>query len=430
MQRIILHLDMNSYFASVEQQANPDLRGKPVGVVATMTPHGCILASSKEAKALGVKTGCRADEARFLCPGIHLLEVDPPKYRSTTERIFSIVRQYSDDIEPYSIDEAFINLTGFVDSFDEAVKVGKEIKQRIFTEVGEWLTNSMGIASTRWLAKFGSDTCTKGGIVILNAGNCRPYLMGRELTEAWGIGTQTARKLHALGICTLGELAEYSPYRLKRLLGIRGYELWAHLNAIEISPDHVADNANGVPKSIGHSHVVRKRTTDPRFARAVMMRLAERTGRRLRSLRMQALGIFSHVGFEDTPSVGGSVGLSEPVQSTEDIFRRAWRMIHTEKVDTPPNFFAMGVFSLQPITNQRSFFNFTHDATPELDDALDTINDRFGDETIMWGTLLGLDRYHAPDRIGFRKTVSWDIPSQKLMMKGSGTPHATIEPFE
>lgn len=421
---------MNSYFASVEQQANPTLRGKPVGVVATMTPQGCVLASSKEAKALGVKTGCRADEARFLCPSIHLLEVDPPKYRSTTERIFSIVRQYSDDIEPYSIDEAFINLTGFVQSFNEAVKVGKEIKQRIFTEVGEWLTNSMGIAHTRWLAKFGSDTCEKGGIVVLDRTNCRTYLTGHELTEAWGIGIRTARKLRALGIHTLSELADYPPHRLKQLFGIRGYELWAHLNGIEISPDHVADNANGVPKSIGHSHVVRKRTNDPRFARALMMRLAERTGRRLRSLRMQALGIFSHVGFEDNPSVGGSVGLPEPVQSTEDIFRRAWRMIQAEKVDAPPNFFAMGVFSLQPMTNQASLFNFKDHATPKLDDALDTINDRFGDETIMWGTLLGLDRYHAPDRIGFRKTVSWDIPSQKLMMKGLGTSTATLEPFE
>ncbi|KKW02381.1 MAG: polymerase IV protein [Parcubacteria group bacterium GW2011_GWA2_48_9] len=94
--RIIMHLDMNSYFASVEQQANPTLRGKPLGVVATMTPHGCILASSKEAKAVGIKTGCRADEAKFLYPDIILVEVDPSKYRSTTEKIFSIIRQYSD----------------------------------------------------------------------------------------------------------------------------------------------------------------------------------------------------------------------------------------------------------------------------------------------------------------------------------------------
>ncbi|MEK7518336.1 MAG: DNA polymerase IV, partial [Patescibacteria group bacterium] len=94
--RVILHLDMNSYFASVEQQANPFLRGKPVAVLATMTSQGCALASSKEAKAFGVKTGVRAEEARQRCPGITFVEVDPPKYRSTTKRIFSILTQYSE----------------------------------------------------------------------------------------------------------------------------------------------------------------------------------------------------------------------------------------------------------------------------------------------------------------------------------------------
>ncbi len=429
--RIILHLDMNSYFASVEQQANPALRGKPLGVVATMTPHGCILASSKEAKALGIKTGCRVDEARFIYPAIHLLEVDPPKYRSTTERIFSIISQYSDDIEPYSIDEAFLNLTGFVQSFDEAVHIGEEIKKRIFTEVGEWLTNSMGIASTRWLAKFGSDTCEKGGVVILSQKNLGAYLAGRELTEAWGIGERTARKLRALGIHTLDELAAYPAHQLKRLFGIRGYELWAHLNGIETSPDQVADNGRAIPKSIGHSHVVRKRSTEPQFARGVLMRLAERTGRRLRSFGMQAEGIFAHVGYENIPSCGGSMELGHPIQSSEEVFLQALKLVKAPHDAGAPNFFAIGVFHLQPVVQQLSLFEKVEkNLAPELDRALDSINDRFGEETIVWGTLFGLDHYHAPDRIGFRKTVSWDIPSQKLMMKGSPDADATFEPTE
>jgi nucleotidyltransferase/DNA polymerase involved in DNA repair len=114
-EKIIMHIDMNSYFASVEQQANPFLRGRPVGVCAYLSPGGCIIASSMEAKAKGVKTGFRVRDAKQLCPDIFLVENEPAKYRSTTEKIFNILDDYSDKIEHYSIDEAFLDLTGWAD---------------------------------------------------------------------------------------------------------------------------------------------------------------------------------------------------------------------------------------------------------------------------------------------------------------------------
>lgn len=161
MPRAILHIDMNSYFASVEQQANPLLRGKPVGVVATMTPNGCIIASSTEAKAKGIKTGFRVRDARAIDPNIILIPNDAAKYRTVTGGIMKILTSYTEDIELYSIDEAFLDLTGFVHSFNEAAKLSEEIRRRIMQEVGEWLKCSIGIAPTRWLAKFGSDVARK-----------------------------------------------------------------------------------------------------------------------------------------------------------------------------------------------------------------------------------------------------------------------------
>lgn len=419
MQRVILHLDMNSYFASVEQQANPFLRGKPVAVLATMTSHGCTLASSKEAKAFGVRTGVRAEEAKSLCPDITFVQVDPPKYRSTTKRIFSILRQYSEAIETYSIDEAFLDLTGFVPSLESGAQLGYEIKQRIRNEVGEWLTCSMGIGSTRWLAKFGGDTAPKGGLVILHRGNLTAYLKGRDLQQAWGIAEATASHLNKLGITTLDELQAASPVNLMESLGIRGYELWANVNAVELGG--LAQPRQ--PKSIGHSHVLRVRNRDPRFHKALIMRLCERAGRRLRDLGLEAQGVYAHVSLEltggrDLPAMnpvasqagalqaGGSKKVYHPIYTTRQLFQQVWAMLGDGVRSGTPSFYALGMFRLRPVSGQLSFLEKRKPAA--LAQAIDHINNRYGEETIVEGDLVRLDATYAPDRIGFRKTVGVD----------------------
>ncbi len=403
MQRVILHLDMNSYFASVEQQANPFLRGKPVAVLATMTSHGCALATSKEAKPFGVKTGVRAMEAKQLCPNIIFVPVDPPKYRSTTQRIFKILTEYSEAIEPYSIDEAFLDLTGLVPSLEAAAQLGYEIKQRITNEVGEWLTCSMGVASTRWLAKFGGDTAPKGGLVILHRDNLTAYLKGRALQEAWGIADATENRLNALGIRTLDELQAASPVNLMESLGIRGYELWANVNAVELGG--LAEKR--LPKSIGHSHVLRVRNRDPRFHKALVMRLCERAGRRLRDLGLEAQGVYAHVGLEPSGSLGGSKKVYQPVVTTRQLFRQVWAMLGEGVRLGTPSFYALGMFRLRSVSGQRSLFEKRKPIA--LARAIDRINNRYGEETLVEGELMRLATDVAPDRIGFRKTAGIDI---------------------
>jgi len=225
-----MHLDMNSYFASVEQQANPFLRGRPVGVCAYLSPGGCIIASSVEAKAKGVKTGFRVRDAKQLCPEIFLIENEPAKYRTVTENIFKILAEYTDTLEPYSIDEAFLDLTGWAeerivrikhpeiwksqkletgiqerevqkpilepfvinepaahswiphqvrddnnnearsgeeDDFYWAKVIASIIRERIKREVGEWMHCSIGISYTKFLAKFASDIAPKKGILVI-----------------------------------------------------------------------------------------------------------------------------------------------------------------------------------------------------------------------------------------------------------------------
>ncbi len=402
MQRVILHLDMNSYFASVEQQANPFLRGQPVAVLATMTSHGCALASSKEAKAYGVKTGVRAAEAQQLCPHIRFVPVDPPKYRSTTKRIFKILAEYSEAMEPYSIDEAFLNLTGLVPSLEVGAQRGYEIQQRIRDEVGEWLTCSMGVAPTRWLAKFGGDTAPKGKLVILHRKNLPAYLAGRDVQEAWGIAEATARHLNALGIRTLDELRAASPVNLMESLGIRGYELWANVNAVELGG--LAQER--LPKSIGHSHVLRVRNRDARFHKALVMRLCERAGRRMRNLGLEARGVYAQVSIDPGGSVGGSRKVFFPITTTHQLFQHVWDLVGSALRRGTPTFYALGVFRLQPVSGQQSLF--TKRPPAALARAIDWINNRYGEETIVQGELIQLGGDVAPDRIGFRKTVDGD----------------------
>ncbi len=411
--RVILHLDMNSYFASVEQQANPYLRGKPVGVVATMSPNGCVIASSVEAKAKGIKTGCRVREARQLDPNVILIPNDSAKYRSCTEGIMRILRRYTEEIEHYSIDEAFLDLTGFVYSYDEAASLATRIRADIQVEVGSWLRCSIGIAPTRWLAKFGGDVALKGGTLVVHPGNLTATLDPCRVTAAWGIASHLERRLNALGIYTLGELRHYPVVNLMQAFGIMGYQLWANLNGIELR----GVQWNAIPKSVGHSHVFAKRATSLDYPKAILAKLCEKAGRRLRQLELEAGGVWLSYGLATTVAAqfgraGGSTGqkLSTPIVDTRDIFRHCWRLL---TADLPsgvlPNFLAMGLFHLRPQSHQLALWPLTKNQdAPALATALDRLNDAYGDFTVTRGTFWGLDERDVPDRVGFRKTVLVD----------------------
>lgn len=403
MKRVILHLDVNSYFASVEQQANPFLRGKPVAVAAQVAPYGCIIASSREAKAKGIVTGMRVEEAQRIDPHVAIREVDPPKYRSTSERIFALLASYSEDLETYSIDEAFLNLTSVVPNPEAAVPLAVEIQQRIRDEVGEWLRCSIGVAPTRWLAKFGGDTAEKGTVKCITHANLANTVDPHELTDAWGIAHRMAARFHRVGMETLGDIRRSSPGRLMRFLGIPGIEWWANLNGVDLGKVESLPQ----PKSVGHSHVLRKRTNDERFHRAVLLKLCERTGRRLRQLTLRAHGIYlSADGLGG--GAGGAVRFPRPVAETRPLFAATDRILTRARGQILTSL-VVGTFDLVPEIDQATLW-----PEPEqeraLSRSLDEVNDRYGEHTVHWGSLFGLETDQAPDRIGFRKTVSWDIP--------------------
>ena len=216
---MLVHIDMNSYFASVEQQANPHLRGRPLGVCAYLHKNGCVIAASIEAKKLGVKVGMSMGEARAKCPEMAFVQNDPPKYRAVTSRVFSILHELTDKVEHYSIDEAFLDLTGWYRDEAEAAWALARAKLRIRREVGEWLGCSVGIAPNKFLAKLASDLEKPNGLVVLNERNLDETLAGLELEDAWGIGKRIRRRLNRLGIFTLLDLKRHPVGNLMRAFG-------------------------------------------------------------------------------------------------------------------------------------------------------------------------------------------------------------------
>lgn len=394
-----MHIDMNSYFASVEQQANPFLRGRSVGVCSYLSPGGCIIASSVEAKARGIKTGCRADKAKELDPDVVLVENEPAKYRSTTEKIFSILESYSGTIEPYSIDEAFIDLTGWVSDFEKAVCLAREIQFRIKDEVGEWLNCSIGVSWTKFLAKFAGDIASKKGVLIIDSNSkLVEILRDRPLCDAWGINVRTEARLNMLGIKDLLDLRNYRQDKIKHSLGRYGQYLWSNVNGIEIS--QVSEDSP-MPKSIGHSYCLPKKTTDKNYLGSILYKLCEKAGRRLRASGLEAEGM--HIGWSYVHDGGyfRSFKTKEKLFTTEEIFRQADQVLAGAKLIMPVRMLAISLNVLSSVTGQMSLFE-DNLAKKDLSRALDKINDKYGEYTVVRGQMFGTGDM-ARDRIGFRK---------------------------
>jgi len=406
MNPVILHIDMNSYFASVEQQANPFFRGKPLGVCAYLSDNGCIIASSMEAKKIGITTGTRVREAKKIYPKILLVENEPSKYRSVTERIFSILADYTNAIEPYSIDEAFLDLTGWTgrakkDALEDAYRIAVEIKNRITKEVGEWLKCSIGIAPTRWLAKFASDTAEKDSILILKKGGLEAAYKKSRLTDAWGINNKIAWRLNRLGIYTLNDLKQYPPANIFQAMGKPGYFLWAHVNGIEVG--EIKSGKKEAPKSIGHSYCLARQSSDLKYLRAVLMKLCEKTGRRLRKNALEARTISAYAGYVDGYSRHKSTQAPCGLFDTPSIFHEADNILFSDPPKNRARMLAVSVSGLLPINKQLSFFS-DKEKKRRLAVSLDNINDTFGEFSAIYGEMFGTTNA-AKDRVGFRKTL-------------------------
>ncbi len=400
--RIILHVDMNSYFASVEQQANPTLRGKPIGVCAYLHPGGCLIAASVEAKILGVKVGMTVEEARMICPKTIFVENDPAKYRAVTSRFFKILHELSDTIEHYSIDEAFVDLTGWVRDEAEACFLASRIKYRLKHEVGDWLRCSVGIAPTRFLAKFGSDLQKPDGLTMVNLLNLDQYLSFADLEDLCGIGRKIRQRLERVGIRTPLELKYFPLGNLMRVLGKNGYYWWNRLRAIECE---LLISSDTLPKSIGHSYCVPDRVNREGNVEAVLTKLVEKAGRRLRAYGLFAESLSVAVGFRDEyESQSEWKRFYQPTDDSFSLVRESSALLHRLWHSKPVRFLAVTLGKLSLPDGQMKFEGLPDPGILRVSKSVDAIRDRYGEHSIVFGRMFSLGD-EAPDRIGFRKIV-------------------------
>lgn len=423
-ERLIVHLDMNSFFATVEQQANRSLRGKPLGVCAYLGKHGCIIAPSREAKQLGVRVGMSVAEAKQRIPSMVFVQADPPKYRSVIGRVFTMLHELSDTVEHYSIDEAFMDCTGWYANELALMEPLLRVKQRIRAEIGEALTCSIGVAPTRLLAKLASDYEKPDGFTMVSHDSLRPFLAEHDLTDVAGIGEHNRRKLARLGIFTVLDLIDHPPEHLLRFYGKPFYFLQAGL--LGLACDSVTQFHTTVPKSVGHSYCVPRRVSEAGQLLGVFMKLVEKVGRRLRALQRHAGGIVVTIGsvsavrssgplspyHQDHQSVQHAFG--EPVSDVFALLSASLATLHSLwNGESPLSFLAITCIDLHPWTTQQSAapLQTAHPSQEKrlrVSQALDQVHAKYGSEALVFGETLKAAG-EAPDRIGFRKTEGIDL---------------------
>ena len=223
--QIILHTDMNSYFASVEQQANPYLRGRPIAVSRKPQDHTIAAAVSNEAKEFGLKSGMPTWQVGKLCPWITFVHGDPAKYAYVSSQIFSILKRFSPLLEVFSIDEAFLDITSVADRHGGSEHLAKKIKAEIRREIGECITCSIGIAPSKVLAKIASETKKPDGLVLIPESQVQRWLERTPVTDAFGINKRIAWRLSPKGIRTLADLGQCDLHWLLKKFGTIGYYL-------------------------------------------------------------------------------------------------------------------------------------------------------------------------------------------------------------
>jgi DNA polymerase-4 len=364
--RLIAHVDMNSYFASVEQQANPHLRGKPLGVCAYLHDYGCVIAASVEAKKMGMKVGMLVKDAREAVPSARFVQNDPGKYRAVTSRVFALFHELSDRVEHYSIDEAFLDLTGWYRDAAEASFALSRTKQRITNEIGDWLRCSVGIAPTRFLAKTASDLKKPDGLTIITNDNLDDILSRLDLEDVCGIGPRMKRRLERIGFRTLMDIKNGPTENLIREFGVYGFFLQAKLQGRDI--ESVEQAGERIPKSFGHSYCVPDRVNREGKVPATLMRLVERAGRRMRSFGLAASGISVSVGLRtptgprpngpfwtpgsDGPGGSAHVWLPEPADDSFTLVGATLKLLGELWKGESVNFLAVTLFEVSPPTGQ------------------------------------------------------------------------------
>jgi DNA polymerase IV len=380
--RAILHVDMDAFYASVEQRDNPEIRGQPVIVGADPKGRGVVTAASYEARPFGVHSAMPIRTAARLCPQAIFLPVDMAKYARVSGEIMAILADFSPLVEPVSIDEAFIDLTGTAGLHGPPLRAARTVKDRIRSEVG--LVASLGLAPNKFLAKVASDLGKPDGLVEVTAGREADFLAPLPIRRLWGVGAATERELASLGVATIGQLAQLPRATLEARLGRAGRDL----RELALGRDDRPVDPGGAPKSMGAEETFERDHRDLERLRRVLRAQAERVARELRAQGFAASRVTLKVRAADFRTLTRS-RTGDPTQDGLEIYQRAVDLLGRVALRDPVRLIGLSVSALGPPEGgQLPLLDPGAIRRERLARAIDRLASRFGADSIRPASLL------------------------------------------
>ena len=380
--RSIIHVDMDAFYASVEQRDRPELRGRPVVVGGDPRGRGVVSAASYEARRFGVHSAMPIGRAARLCPEAVFLPVDMDKYVRVSGEIMAILSEYSPLLEPISVDEAFLDVTGTQRLLGSALEVARTIKGRLRAEIG--LTASAGVAPNKFLAKLASDLKKPDGLVEVKPGEEADFLQALPIERLWGVGRVTARDLRAMGIETIGQLARVPAGVLAKRFGKWG----ALLHELAYGRDDRPVEPFATPKSMGAEETFAEDTRDLQELRRTLLAQAERVARELRADGYAGRTVTLKLRFADFQTITRSL-TGEATQDGLEIFRRAFALLERVTRVKPVRLIGVSLSGLiRGGSAQLSLFSAASARRDRVARAADRLARRFGDRALIPASLL------------------------------------------
>jgi DNA polymerase IV len=382
-ERIIMHIDMNAFFASVEQQSKPELRGKPIAVIGS-GERTVITTSSYEARAFGVKTGMNVWQARQVCPQIILVVGNNRKYTHTSQQIIRLMLEYTPQVEVFSIDEAWLDVTHSLSIFGSAERIAYLIKARIRHRFG--ITCSIGIAPNKLLAKLASDMQKPDGLTVISPERIKILMEGLPIKELCGIGRNMERSLNMMSIYSCGELGRCPLERLTRKFGVIGERLQQMGRGIDNSPVIPPEDEQEV-KSVGHSMTLERDISNRRDIEKYLLQLSEMVGRRARRYGVAGKTIHLTVRYADFTTVGKQRTKKEHTSQSEELFKETVSILDSLDISQPIRLLGVRITNLCYQREQLPLFEDERRKALAVG-AMDMVNDKFGDFTVTYGSVL------------------------------------------
>jgi DNA polymerase-4 len=376
---IILHIDMDAFFISVEQRDDPSLRGKPAAVCGSLS-RSVVTSATYEARPYGIRAGMPVQEAKRRCPQLILVEGNHSKYTETSARIFSILKEYTPMVEVASIDEAYLDITQSLLLFHSPLLMAQSIKDQIRKK--EELTCSIGVAPNKLLAKLGSRLKKPDGLVVIRKEEIDEVLRELPVSQLHGIGPKLTEALSSIGVLTCGQLGKFPVSVLTKRFGVIGERLQEMGLGMDDSPVIPFDEEEDA-KSISHSVTLEEDTQDPNILRKVLLQLSERVSKRMRKGGFYGRRVALTVRYSDFFTFSKQKTYPKWINSGNEIFQNALDIFKSIPHPKPIRLLGVGVSELKKEGCQLDLFE-KRDKKDNLLKAMDRVNERFGDWTLTW----------------------------------------------